>query len=331
MPLCVQLDLEDARSDHVQARLPGDLTGPSIGHVIVVRHPRFRGHSQADWRDTDLQHHGRQTVDELNYIMESRPETGLYVFVHDQLPMDARRPCRANRGNWRDILGKQALEADPELQVLRREVDCGRPAGHPPLVPGACATAWEQTLRLASRFVAHHWQHSHDAVVKATGLLGDGDGEDGHASTLVDTLCDLGSHVVESSREAKRRGEDRHACPMPLADLGRRAWPRDPAQVCQEDFDLIALHGLMVELGWRMVDFAAAQVQGKATFQASVPLLDPLAGWKSPSGATGASAAGPDAPQPSLLIAFVLCVRATCPAQCAMPHALRHTPSHMPR
>ena len=103
--------------------------------------------------------------------------------------------------------------------------------------------------------------------------------------------------VVESSREAKRRGEDQHECPMPLADLGRRAWPRDPAQVCQEDFDLIAVHGLMIELGWCMVDFAAVQVQGKATFQASIPLLDPLAGWESPSGATGASAApGPGTP-----------------------------------
>ena len=156
-----QLDLEDARADHVPARLPGDLTGPSIGHVLVVRHPRFRGHSQADWRDTDLQHHGRQTVDELNYIMEPRPETGLYVFMHDQLPMDARRPCRTNRGSWREIRGKQALEADPELQVLRREVDCERLAGHPPLAPGAGAIAWEQTLRRASRFVTHHRQHAH--------------------------------------------------------------------------------------------------------------------------------------------------------------------------
>ena len=130
-----------------------------------MRHPRFRGHSQADWRDTDLQHHGRQTVDELNYIMESKPEKGLYVFMHNQLPMDAsRRPCRSRRGNWRDILGKQALEADPGLQVLRREVDCERLAGHPPLVPGAGAIAWEQTLRLASRFVRHHRPHSHDAV-----------------------------------------------------------------------------------------------------------------------------------------------------------------------
>ena len=146
-----------------------------------------------------------------------------------------------------------------------KSTDCERFAGHPPLVPGAGAIAWEQTLRLASRFVTHHRQHSHDAVVKATGPLGDGDGEDGHASTLVETLRDLGSHVVESSRDAKRRGEGRHACPMPLADLGRRAWP-------------IALHGLMVELGWRMVDFAAAPVQGKAASQASVPLLDPLAG-----------------------------------------------------
>ena len=32
--------------------------------------------SQADWEDADLQHHGRQAPDELDSIMESRPEKG---------------------------------------------------------------------------------------------------------------------------------------------------------------------------------------------------------------------------------------------------------------
>ena len=85
---------------------------------------------------------------------------------------------------------------------------------------------------------------------------------------------------------------------MPLADFGRRAWPRDPAQVCHEDFAANVLHGLMVELGWRMVDFVAAQVQGKTAFQVSVPLLDPLAGYDSPNYSTWAAAA-PGAPSPN--------------------------------
>ena len=103
------------------------------------------------------------------------------------------------------------------------------------------------------RCVRHHRRHSHGAAVEATGLLGDG-GES-HASTLTNTLRDLGSQDVpeESSLEAKRCGEARRACPMPLADLCRRAWPRDPACVCQEDFVRIALHRLMVERGWRML------------------------------------------------------------------------------
>ena len=93
------------------------------------------------------------------------------------------------------------------------------------MVPGAGAISWEQTPRLASRFASHHRQCSHDAVVNAIGLLGDGDDES-HAPTLLDSSCDLGSQelVEESSREAKRPGEGRHECPMPLADLGRRAW-----------------------------------------------------------------------------------------------------------
>ena len=62
--------------------------------------------------------------------------------------------------------------------------------------------------------------------MKATGLLGDGD-EESYATTLLDTLRNLGSRDVvgESNLEAKRRGEARNECPMPLADFGRRAWP----------------------------------------------------------------------------------------------------------
>ena len=108
--VCAQFDLGEPRSDHAQGRRPGDLTGPSVG----AGHTRFRGRSQLDWRDGDLQHHGRQAVDELKRIMESRPEKGLYVFMHDQLPPDAaRRSGRAIPGSWREILGKRSLEANP--------------------------------------------------------------------------------------------------------------------------------------------------------------------------------------------------------------------------
>jgi hypothetical protein len=97
------------------------------------------------------------------------------------------------------------------------------------------AISWNETLEMVSHVVRQRRQHSHGDVVKATGLLGDGD-EESHAPTLLDTLRDLGSQdlVGESALEAKRRGEARNECPMPLADFGRRAWPRDPAQVCQE-------------------------------------------------------------------------------------------------
>jgi hypothetical protein len=82
---------------------------------------------------------------------------------------------------------------------------------------------------------------------------------------------------------------------------------------------------VMVELGWRMVDFVAVQVQGKATFQISVPLLDPLAGFESPNYSTHWGSAAPGAPSP-LLTAFVLCVwavhRATCPPTRANTYAM---------
>ena len=157
---------------------------------------------------------------------------------------------------------------------------------------------------------------------KPLGLLGDGD-EESHAPSLLESLIDLGSHecMEESSQEAKRCGEARKECPVPLSDLGRRrAWPRGPGQVCREDFAAPGgLQGLPVELGWRRVDFVAAQVQGKAAFQISAPLLDPLA-WlrvaELPDLGCGCNwrVAPPD---PSLLMAFVLCVwavhKATCP------------------
>ena len=119
-----QIDLAGVRADHTQARLPGDLTGPSASYAIVVRHPRFRAHSQLDWQDGDLQHHGRQTVDELSYIMESRPERGLYIFMHNRPPPAASCSSGASPSSWCDTLGKQVLEANPALQVTRHEVDC---------------------------------------------------------------------------------------------------------------------------------------------------------------------------------------------------------------
>ena len=99
----------------------GDLTGPIACHVTVVRHPRFRPHSQILWKDVDLQHHGKQTVEELNYIMESRPEKGLYIFMHNQAPQ--RLQVQAVPVHH-DILWKQALEADPALQIIWHNIDC---------------------------------------------------------------------------------------------------------------------------------------------------------------------------------------------------------------
>ena len=61
----------------MQIRIPSDLTGPSAVYTVLISHPRYRMDSQVEWRGTELQHHGQQTVDELSYIMESGPETGV--------------------------------------------------------------------------------------------------------------------------------------------------------------------------------------------------------------------------------------------------------------
>jgi hypothetical protein len=97
--------------------------------------------------------------------------------------------------------------------------------------------------------------------------------------------------------------------------------------VYKEDFTPIVLRGLMVELGWRMVDFVAARVQGKIAFQVSIPLLDPLAGYDSPNYETWAAAApGAPCPPSNLLTAVVLCVwavfKATGPPTQANAYAM---------
>ena len=251
-------------------RLPGDLTGPSASYVIVVRHPRFQRDSQTDWKDADLQHHGRQAADEINYIMESRPERGLCIFMHSH-----PSPSGASPSNRRcDIQRQRLLEGEPALQIVRHGVDCDSMKWKLPLAHDA--QAWPKILQWAQGHVKIHREKSCDAVVQATGLLGDGD-EESHASSLLESLTDLGSHecVEESSQGAKRTGEARKECPVPLSDLGRRAWPRGPGQACREDFATpAAVRTLLVELRWRMVDFVAVQVQGKAVFQISGPLLD---------------------------------------------------------
>ena len=133
-----QLDLEDVRVDHVQARLPGDFTGPSTSSAIVVRHPRLRVDSQVDWTDSDLQNHGRQATDELNYIMESKPERGLHIFMHGQPPPAASGSRGASPSSGcSDILRKQLLEDEPALQIVRHGVDCEKLAEQRPLAPGA--------------------------------------------------------------------------------------------------------------------------------------------------------------------------------------------------
>ena len=140
--VAAQFELADGRPDHAQARLPGDLAGPSASYAIVVRHPRFRVDLQVDWKDSDLQHHGRQTADELSYTMESRPERGLCTFMHHQ-PLPAASGSRGARGT----LGKQALEANPAVQVARHEVDCDNVFVVPAVFHGA--GAWVATLELA--------------------------------------------------------------------------------------------------------------------------------------------------------------------------------------
>ena len=300
-----KLGLQDIRPEHVQVRLPGDLTGPSATYACVIRHPRFRTKSQIEWKDTDLQHHGQQSVDELNYIMESRPEKGLFVFIHDQAAH-----ADVHRGSD-DIARKKILEKDPAL-VTRYAIDCTMPQ-RVCLVPTQ-SVSWPLAVALARAHTATVKERSMEAIVRATGLTGEGDG-DGIAESVQDTLKSLSSQefVLQDERTAKRHGEARQEGPTPLADFGAKTWPRDPIQAFNADMTAPAFRAVLIELSWRLVDHVAVQIQGKTACQIAIPLLDPLPGYRSPNYATNALPAAPGAP--SMLTSFVLCVWAVYEAQ----------------
>ncbi|MFM7982668.1 MAG: hypothetical protein ACKPKO_25435, partial [Candidatus Fonsibacter sp.] len=88
-----QFFFEALHPDRVQIRLRSELTDPSALYTHIVRHPQYCADSQVEWRGTDLQHHGLQTVEELNYIMVSRPEKEMFICFHDgEARVDAGHP-----------------------------------------------------------------------------------------------------------------------------------------------------------------------------------------------------------------------------------------------
>ena len=104
------------------------------------------GDSQADWKDAGLQHHGRQTTDELNYIMEPRPERGLHIFMHGQPPPAASGSSGTSPSSGCcDILRKQLLEDEPALQIVRHDVDCESLEWQGPVAHGA--RSWRKALK----------------------------------------------------------------------------------------------------------------------------------------------------------------------------------------
>ena len=84
------------------------------------------------------------------------------------------------------------------------------------------AHAWPKILQRAQGHDKIRREKPRDAVVQAAGLLGGGDGES-HAWSLLESLTNLRLQecAPESSQDAKRTGEARKECPVPLSDLGR--------------------------------------------------------------------------------------------------------------
>ncbi|MFM7979385.1 MAG: hypothetical protein ACKPKO_08730, partial [Candidatus Fonsibacter sp.] len=64
-------------------------------------------------------------MDELNYIMESRPEKELHIYIHDEAPRTSAFNLQVPRG-YHDEITTKTLEQDTDL-VQRSEIDCDNP------------------------------------------------------------------------------------------------------------------------------------------------------------------------------------------------------------
>ncbi|MFM7987409.1 MAG: hypothetical protein ACKPKO_49665, partial [Candidatus Fonsibacter sp.] len=72
-----------------------------------------------------MQHNGQQTVVELSYIMESRPEKGLHIYIHDEAPNTTPYNLQVPRG-YTDIVTKKSSEQHTDL-ARRSDIDCDIP------------------------------------------------------------------------------------------------------------------------------------------------------------------------------------------------------------
>ena len=157
--MLAQFNLEAAHPDNVHIiRLPSDIASPSGV-------PRYRADSEVKWRDTDLKHHGQHTVDELNYIMEPKPEKGLFVYFHSEEP--TTEPPRG----YPDLDNKSTLEQDAE-PVCRSEIDCEEPWRSNPI--REWASTWWSAVVAAAKDCRYIGMHNLEDITRATGLAEEG-------------------------------------------------------------------------------------------------------------------------------------------------------------
>ncbi|MFM7977973.1 MAG: hypothetical protein ACKPKO_01545, partial [Candidatus Fonsibacter sp.] len=211
-------ELDGIHPHNVQIRRPSDLTRPSANYEIILRHPRFRADSQAEWRGTHLQHRGAQTLDEVNYIMEPRPDKELHIYIHDEAPKTTPFNLQAPRG-YSDIITKKALEQNTGL-VQRFEIDGDNPR---------LREEWTPAVAIASKACREVRTYQQDEIVRTTGFLDEFDSNTSELTVqdTITSLCLL-EIVLEDMRSSKKRGHTRKDHVPQLADFGDQTSPRTP-------------------------------------------------------------------------------------------------------
>ena len=255
-----RFDLGGAMPCHVQCRPPGDLTGPSALYAYVLRHPRYRGDRAATWEPHQLQSVGTQALDRENYIMMSRPMKSLTVVLH------------AAHGLETDEIARyRAIEADMQLKSTTLDLDENTWDGkwqrliQPLLLEGHPQNIADDLWRQVAYFCRHHKE-----VILQSSRMGAEEGTVRDHMAMV-----LRPRAPDHPPDGCARHTGR---PDQLTPLGLMTWPRPVVDVLR-DFPA-GLQPFMDELRWRLVDWVAVSVTGKAACQVAIPLLSPCWPYK---------------------------------------------------
>ncbi|MFM7987925.1 MAG: hypothetical protein ACKPKO_52290, partial [Candidatus Fonsibacter sp.] len=111
-------------------------------------------------------------MDEVNYIMEFRPEKELHIYIHDEAPKTTTTVKLQTPRGYNNIITKKSWEQDTDL--MRRCEKCDNPW---------LGEEWTSAVATTSKACREVRTRHHDEIVRTTGYLEGGSGQR-HARTV---------------------------------------------------------------------------------------------------------------------------------------------------